>query len=91
MLKPEILNRLLASTTPKDEVSKPQEPGILTEREIEVLQAVAAGSISREIAYQLGITERTVKAHLTSIYSKLGVDSRAAAVSEAMQRGLLGM
>jgi len=91
LLKPEILERLLAPPAFKSEVSKPQEPGILTEREIEVLQAVAAGSISREIAYQLGITERTVKAHLTSIYSKLGVDSRAAAVSEAMQRGLLGM
>jgi len=91
LLKPEILERLLAPPAFKSEVSKPQEPWILTEREIEVLQAVAAGSISREIAYQLGITERTVKAHLTSIYSKLGVDSRAAAVSEAMQRGLLGM
>ena len=91
LLKPEIMKRLLASTTPKSQALKPQEPGILTEREIQVLQAVAAGSISREIAYQLGITERTVKAHLTSIYSKLGVDSRAAAVSEAMKRGLLGM
>jgi NarL family two-component system response regulator YdfI len=91
LLKPEILNRLLASTTLKTEVPKSQELRILTERETEVLQAVAAGSISREIAYQLGITERTVKAHLTSIYTKLGVDSRAAAVSEAMQRGLLGL
>ena len=38
---------------------------------------------------QLGITERTVKAHLTNIYNKLGVDSRAAAVSVGIQRGLI--
>ena len=61
----------------------------LTEREIEVLAGVASGQTSKEIAYKLGITERTVKAHLTSIYNKLGVDSRAAAVSEGMKQGLL--
>jgi len=37
----------------------------------------------------LGNTERTVKAHLASIYSKLGVDSRAAAIAIAAQRGML--
>ena len=37
----------------------------------------------------LGIAERTVKAHLDSIYHKLGVDSRAAAVATAIERGLL--
>jgi NarL family two-component system response regulator YdfI len=53
------------------------------------LAAVALGQTSKEVAYHLGISERTVKAHLTSIYNKLGVDSRAAAVSEAMKQGLL--
>jgi len=61
----------------------------LTEREREVLQAAARGDRNKEIAYKLGISERTVKAHLTSIYNKFGVDSRAAAVAVAMQRGLL--
>ncbi|MBT2291505.1 response regulator transcription factor [Paenibacillus albidus] len=36
-----------------------------------------------------GVTERTVKAHLTSIYSKLGVDSRSQAVATAMERGII--
>ena len=62
----------------------------LTEREQEVLQAIARGERSKEIAYRLGISERTVKAHLSSIYSKLGVDSRAAAIAVAAQHGLLG-
>jgi len=61
----------------------------LTDRELEVLKAVARGERSKEIAAQLGITERTVKAHLAGIYNKLGVDSRAAAIAVASQQGLL--
>jgi NarL family two-component system response regulator YdfI len=89
LLKPEILNRLLSSKSDPD-IARPTLGKIdLTNRELEVLQAVAKGCTSREIAYQLGITERTVKAHLSNIYVKLGVESRAAAVSEAMRRGWL--
>jgi NarL family two-component system response regulator YdfI len=54
-----------------------------------VLEAVARGERNKEIAQHLQITERTVKAHLESIYTKLTVDSRAAAVAVASQRGLL--
>ena len=61
----------------------------LTDREHEVLIGVARGERSKEIAARLGITERTVKAHLASIYNKFGVDSRAAAIAVASQRGLL--
>ncbi len=61
----------------------------LTDREREVLSGVARGERSKEIAARLGITERTVKAHLASIYNKFGVDSRAAAIAVASQRGLL--
>ncbi len=88
LLKPEIIDTLLArGAGDKKPVSRVDVD--LTERELEVLGAVALGERSKEIAYRLGITERTVKAHLSNIYSKLGVDSRAAAVSEAMQRGVL--
>ena len=90
LLKPEILTRLLTQPkTSSADVSHHLPSHDLTEREMEVLQRVAVGERSKEIAMRLGITERTVKAHLASIYNKLGVDSRAAAVSIASQRGLL--
>ena len=54
-----------------------------------MLEAVARGERSKEIAAHLGISELTVKAHLASIYSKLGVDSRAVAIAIAAQRGVL--
>ncbi|MCJ7703336.1 MAG: response regulator transcription factor [Anaerolineales bacterium] len=89
LLKPEILNRLLNSTGPQTLAEGPGEEIDLTDRELEVLQAVAQGRTSKEIAYKLEVTERTIKAHLSNIYTKLGVESRAAAVSEAMYRGWL--
>ena len=90
LLKPEILARVLsASMTPRS-VSPNRSDSDLTERELEVLQAASRGERNKEIAYKLGITERTVKAHLASIYQKFNVDSRAAAVAVAAQKGLLG-
>ena len=90
LLKPEILDRVLArnQTHPTDAVPL-YEVSPLTERELEVLQAVALGERNKEIAYKLGISERTVKAHLSSIYSKFEVDSRAAAVAVGTKHGLL--
>jgi len=87
LLKPEIMARVLSQKN----VTKTEshEPINLTERELEVLKSVARGERSKEIAAHLSISERTVKAHLASIYSKLGVDSRAAAIAVAAQRGLL--
>jgi DNA-binding CsgD family transcriptional regulator len=61
----------------------------LTPREIEVLRAIVSGARSSQIATDLGVTERTVKAHLGSIYQKLGVDSRAAAVAIAVRRAMV--
>jgi len=54
-----------------------------------VLRELVAGARNAEIAARLGISERTVKAHLASIYLKLGVETRAAAVAAAMQRQLV--
>lgn len=88
-LKPDILARVLAAqpAPPPPQPAHAEEP--LTEREHAVLQRTARGERNKEIAYALGISERTVKAHLASIYQKFGVDSRAAAVAIAAQRGLL--
>ncbi|WP_433508559.1 response regulator [Nonomuraea sp. CA-143628] len=63
--------------------------GLLSRRELEVLQLVAAGGTNREAAAQLFVTEATIKSHLLNIYGKLGVGDRAAAVTEAFNRGLL--
>jgi NarL family two-component system response regulator YdfI len=89
LLKPEILSRVLALKQDSITAATPNQESLLTSREHEVLRAAALGERNKEIAYKLGISERTVKAHLSSIYSKLGVDSRAAAVAVASQSGLL--
>ncbi len=89
LLKPDILARVLAPQTQPKPASTTQADSTLTERELEVLICASRGERNKEIAYKLGITERTVKAHLQSIYQKFGVDSRAAAVAVAAAQGLL--
>lgn len=58
-------------------------------RELEVLRLVARGAANKEIARTLLISETTVKTHLKHVFAKLGVETRAAAVVVAMERGLL--
>lgn len=82
---PEVIARVLNQPS----AEKRNEISVLTERELEVLRAASRGERSKEIALHLGISERTVKAHLDSVYNKLGVDSRAAAVATAIERRLL--
>jgi DNA-binding NarL/FixJ family response regulator len=57
----------------------------LTAREMEVLGFVVDGDLNKQIARQLSISERTVKTHLTHIYSKIGVEDRAAAAAWAVR------
>jgi DNA-binding NarL/FixJ family response regulator len=66
----------------------PVERG-LSAREIEVLTLVARGISNKIIAKDLRISEATVKTHLLHIFAKLGVDDRTAAVTAAMERGVL--
>jgi DNA-binding CsgD family transcriptional regulator len=61
----------------------------LTRREADVLRLLADGLSNREVAASLGISENTVKFHVASLYSKLGVQSRAEAVLQAVRQGLL--
>lgn len=63
--------------------------GTLSGRELEVLQRVAAGESNREIGAGLRISEATVKSHLIHIYQKLGVSDRTAAVTTALDRGII--
>jgi DNA-binding NarL/FixJ family response regulator len=61
----------------------------LTDREIEVLQRVAAGTSNKTIASELAVSEATVKSHMKSILSKLGANDRTHAVTIAMKRGFI--
>jgi DNA-binding CsgD family transcriptional regulator len=63
-------------------------PGRLTAREVQVLRHVTAGKTNREIAAALYLSEKTIGNHLTSIFSKLDVSSRAAASAYAVRHGL---
>ncbi|OPJ59401.1 response regulator [Clostridium oryzae] len=88
LLQPEITKSLFNS-------KKENLPGnnsfnnSITERELFILQAIARGCTSKEIAFDMGISERTVKAHLTNIYSKLNVASRSEAVATAIEQGII--
>jgi DNA-binding CsgD family transcriptional regulator len=66
-----------------------QTPGSLSDREVQVLRLVAAGKTNRDIAAALFISEKTVARHLSNIFDKLGVSSRAAATAWAYQRNLI--
>ncbi len=81
--------RELAGEGSKTSSSTKSSIKTLSEREIEVLQLVADGKSNKEIASILTISEKTVKAHLRSIFRKLEVGDRAQAVATAMRRGLV--
>ena len=63
-------------------------PG-LTAREVDVLQYVAAGMRNKEIAFQLGVSEATINAHVKHILEKLGASDRTHAVTIALKRGII--
>ena len=82
VLSPSVASRL---------VGRARESGerALSAREIEVLMLVARGTSNKLIARDLEISETTVKTHLLHIFSKLGVDDRTAAVTTAVERGII--
>lgn len=61
----------------------------LTARELEVLTLAASGLSNRDLAGELMVSEATVKTHLHHVFTKLGVDSRQAAIAAAVKRGLI--
>lgn len=61
----------------------------MTEREVEVLELLADGLGNRELARALFVSEATVKSHLSHIYTKLGVDTRAGAVAAAIEQRII--
>ncbi|MEU0565228.1 response regulator transcription factor [Nonomuraea sp. NPDC005983] len=81
VLSPSVATRLMG------QVRAPADP--LSARELEILHLIAEGATNREAAARLFISEATVKSHVLHIYTKLGVNDRAAAVAAAFRRGLL--
>lgn len=65
-------------------------PPTLTRREAEVLQLLAAGCRHVQVAERLGVSPHTVSSHAKNIYRKLGVRSAVAAVTLALELGLIG-
>ena len=82
-LAPEAAARLMR------EVRAPESPEELTERETEVLRLLARGKANKQIAGSLFVSEKTVKAHVSSILMKLGVQSRTQAALHAVRVGLV--
>ena len=82
-LAPEAAARLMR------EVRAPESPEELTDRETEVLRLVARGHANKQIASSLFVSEKTVKAHVSSILMKLGVQSRTQAALHAVRTGLV--
>jgi DNA-binding NarL/FixJ family response regulator len=82
VLAPSVTARLMrrASAPPRD---------VLTGREIEILEHVARGLSNRELANELHLSEATVKSHLIHVFSKLDVADRTAAVTVALERGII--
>ena len=71
------------------EIAEHHSDDALTEREIEVLQQVAAGNANKMVAHKLELSEETVKAHMKNILSKLGANDRTHAVTIALKRGII--
>ena len=90
LLAPAVASRLLARVRAgAADPAREGAPAPLTPREREVLRLVAAGRLNKEIAAQLGISERTAKFHVGRVMRKLGASNRTEAVTIAAQRGLV--
>ncbi len=89
VLSAEAVSTLLARSKSNNDADPSFASTSLTPRELQILGAITRGRRNKDIGADLGITERTVKAHVSSIYAKLGVSSRAAAVATAIGEGLV--
>jgi DNA-binding NarL/FixJ family response regulator len=85
----EVLEGALQEGSHQEPEGERHHAGVLSSRELEVLQLVAQGLSNKQIAQQLIVAESTVRYHLTSIFNKLGVDTRTHALAVAAQRGLI--
>lgn len=88
VLAPRVAGKVIAEFARLPARETPTSAG-LSPRETEVLKMLARGAVNKEISAALGITEGTVKNHLTSLYAKLGVSHRTGAALRARDLGLI--
>ncbi len=92
VLHPAIARKILARFAAERQREQPPPEGeLLTERERDVLRLAACGMSNSRIADHLSVSIRTVQAHLTHIFDKLGVGSRTQAVIAGLRRGLIDL
>lgn len=85
VLTPEVASRLVSEIR----LRATRDAPVLTERESQILKLIASGKSLPDIAHELYLGVTTVKTHVQHLYEKLGVSDRAAAVAEAMRKGLI--
>lgn len=90
MIQPAVTDRILKGLgTLRHDFDSLESPDPLTDRETEILRLMAGGYSNREIAGAFDLAEGTVKNHISSILSKLGVRDRTRAVLKAVEFGLI--
>lgn len=89
-LSPTVASQVVDRATHRTPTPEPR-PAVLTPRETEVLRLLAQGLDNAAIAQALVVTKRTVQNHVSTIYGKLGVDSRTQAALYAIRRGLVAV
>ena len=88
MIHPKVLSKLMKRfKTPGVAPALSTSPSPLSEREMEVLKVATKGMSNKDIAGTLFISERTVQAHMRSIFNKLGVSSRSEAILRGLKKG----
>ncbi len=90
VLHPKIIEKLLKQAMAKPaETIEPKIKNLLSDREMEMLKLLATGMSNKEIAEKLCLSLRTVKAHMSNIFTKMNVASRSEALVESLKKGLL--
>jgi len=88
-LCPEAAEAVLACAGQSSRRARVARPAGLTPREIEVLRLIAGGHTAKKAARRLDIAPKTADNHIQSLYSKVGVSTRAGAALYALERGML--
>jgi DNA-binding NarL/FixJ family response regulator len=90
-LTPELADSMLQVATRAQAAAPPGHEPLLSDRQVEILQAIANGFTTKQVARQLGITQKTVHNHLNAIYRKLDTQSLTHAVLSAVRLGIIDL